>query len=262
MRYIDLDRVRIPDGWKARADKAIEDVANGTRIISRCSTVWSSLKETLSSISHGKCWYCESKEDRSDKDVDHFRPKSVYPWLAFDWNNYRFACTFCNRRRGNDNIEGGAGGKAAEFPLHNGCDHATCADEIPNEVPLLLDPCSPRDVGLLHFLENGYPCARYEDHALRKVRVETSIRLYNLNHPELIERRLSLANKIRRWVSAADRLFDQCDCGNNAIDEAFDGLVDSIHRAISEEAEDSTFARIIVREYQSKPWVEEVLNRA
>lgn len=262
MRYIDLDRIRIPGNWQQRADKATEDVANGTKRISQCNTVWSSLKAIFSSISHGKCWYCESREDRSDKDVDHFRPKSIYPWLAFDWKNYRIACILCNRRRGNENIEGGTGGKADEFPLNDGSAHATCMDEISKEVPLLLDPCSPRDVGLLYFLENGYPCPKYKDHELRKQRVEISIHLYNLNHPEFIERRISLANKLRRWVKTADHLFDQCDCGNNAIDEAFDGLVDNIHSAISEKAEDSTFARIIVREYQSKPWVEEVLNRA
>jgi len=262
MRYIDLDLVRIPNDWQQKADTALESVANQTKTVDQCNLVWSSLKEILSNISSKKCWYCESREDRSDKDVDHYRPKSVYPWLAFDWHNYRFACTFCNRKRSNANTESGTGGKGNDFPLADGCSRATCTEELLQETPLLLDPCSPHDVGLFYFLETGHPCPKYNDHPMRKLRAETSIHLYNLNHPELVERRVALANKLRGWIISANKLFDQCDCGNSAIDEAFDKLVDNIHNAISKEAEDSTFARIIVREYQGILWVEEVLNRA
>lgn len=32
--------------------------------------------------------------------VDHFRPKSKYPHLAYEWDNYRFARTTINSRKG------------------------------------------------------------------------------------------------------------------------------------------------------------------
>ena len=35
-----------------------------------------------------------------DATVDHFLPKSKYPRLAYDWQNYRLSCSFANRAKG------------------------------------------------------------------------------------------------------------------------------------------------------------------
>jgi len=60
---------------------------------------------SLEQLSREKCWYCETKQERSNMAVDHFRPKSGvaecaahpgYWWLALAADNYRFACTYCN----------------------------------------------------------------------------------------------------------------------------------------------------------------------
>ena len=53
------------------------------------SAIWTELKPVLASLSDGKCWYTEAKDRVSYWEVDHFRPKKVYPWLAFDWANFR-----------------------------------------------------------------------------------------------------------------------------------------------------------------------------
>jgi uncharacterized protein (TIGR02646 family) len=262
MRYVDRDRVRIPDDWQEKVATAIADVTSNAKSVSQCSDVWTCLKNNLSQVTNGKCWYCESRQERSDNDVDHFRPKSLYPWLAFDQRNFRFACTFCNRKRKNENLVEGVGGKGNEFPLVVGTSRATNREELDEELPLLIDPCSPRDVGLLDFREDGHPCPSDPEHELRKLKAETSIRLYNLNHGRLIDRRIALASKIRGWITNADKLYKQCDMGNAAIDNAFDSLVDSVYNAISERAEDSIFARKIVEEYQSRQWVKQVLSRA
>jgi 5-methylcytosine-specific restriction endonuclease McrA len=54
------------------------------------------------------CWYCGSPigrvNDRSpprdQHAVEHIRPKSVYPFLAYRARNYSFACTLCNSKKG------------------------------------------------------------------------------------------------------------------------------------------------------------------
>ena len=42
--------------------------------------------------------YCESKITHIDYgDIEHFRPKSKYPNLEFEWSNLGIACVKCNR---------------------------------------------------------------------------------------------------------------------------------------------------------------------
>ena len=40
-----------------------------------------------------RCGYCE---DSAADEVEHFRPKTLYPELAFAWTNYLYACGPCN----------------------------------------------------------------------------------------------------------------------------------------------------------------------
>lgn len=39
------------------------------------------------------CMWCSSSESSQ---VEHYRPKSVYPELALSWDNYLWACSVCN----------------------------------------------------------------------------------------------------------------------------------------------------------------------
>ena len=62
--------------------------------------VWSSdkrVKKAFDTWSNSKCAYCESgiNAHRSQQ-VEHFKPKSLFPSLAYDWSNYFLACNGCN----------------------------------------------------------------------------------------------------------------------------------------------------------------------
>ena len=82
---------------------------------------------------HGEaCAYCLAELTASDRgDVEHFRPKSVYWWLAFDFTNYLLSCSRCNRIL-----------KRAEFPLASGEAGLKYNDgrDEKSEKRLLLDP--------------------------------------------------------------------------------------------------------------------------
>jgi len=97
----------------------------------------------LVDIQKNKCCYCETKDVRSNTDVEHYRPKtaysesligsSMYPgyfWLAYDWDNLFLACQVCNQIFKND-----------FFPIE---DNATRAQRnrlsINNEIPILIHP--------------------------------------------------------------------------------------------------------------------------
>jgi hypothetical protein len=56
---------------------------------------------------HGRiCAYCGSPASDQRGDVEHYRPKSVYPWLTYEYCNYLLGCRVCNSSR-----------KSTEFPL-------------------------------------------------------------------------------------------------------------------------------------------------
>ncbi len=62
------------------------------------SSAWKPAKGALKIDTGGKCAYCEtSTEVVAHGDVEHFRPKSIYWWLAFVFDNYLFSCQICNQ---------------------------------------------------------------------------------------------------------------------------------------------------------------------
>lgn len=59
------------------------------------------VKEAIAEMSNGHCAYCQS-EVRGNQagHVEHFRPKSLFPTLAYEWKNYFLGCEQCNLRKG------------------------------------------------------------------------------------------------------------------------------------------------------------------
>lgn len=59
--------------------------------------IWSGAKDNLKLESHNKCAYCEAPTSAvAFGDVEHFRPKNGYWWLAYCYDNYAYACQICN----------------------------------------------------------------------------------------------------------------------------------------------------------------------
>ena len=58
------------------------------------------VREKLTELCPGlaRCMYCE---DSAANEVEHIRPKDLYPELVFAWRNFLYACGPCNRRKGN-----------------------------------------------------------------------------------------------------------------------------------------------------------------
>ncbi len=60
--------------------------------------IWGDAKPNLRKESFDKCAYCEGVTATvAHGDVEHFRPKSSYWWLAYCYDNYAFACQICNQ---------------------------------------------------------------------------------------------------------------------------------------------------------------------
>jgi uncharacterized protein (TIGR02646 family) len=259
MRRIDQNRIAPDAAWDAMAI-AEEAKLEAGLTLNKCKPVWGKAKDRLKKVSNGKCWYCEARQDRADNAVDHFRPKSIYPWLAFKLSNFRYACTFCNSIR--TNLEtGDSAGKGDHFPLFS-INRAAGIAQLSLEDVVLLDPCKAGDPGLLDFRGDGTPCAKYPTQPKRCARAVQSVKYYHLDHPELVESRRQLALQIKDWIDGADAIYAEVDQGDPKIEQAFSRFVESICRAVAEGAEFSVFARRVVDGFRDRPWVEDLLQFA
>ncbi len=70
------------------------------------SSFWKQAKAQLLIESNNKCAYCETPTRVvAYGDVEHFRPKSVYWWLAYSYENYLPSCGACNQEYKKDFFE-------------------------------------------------------------------------------------------------------------------------------------------------------------
>lgn len=70
------------------------------------SSFWKESKAQLLIESNNKCAYCETPTRVvAYGDVEHFRPKSIYWWLAYSYENYLPSCGACNQEYKKDLFE-------------------------------------------------------------------------------------------------------------------------------------------------------------
>lgn len=76
---------------------------------------WKKAKDALKRESYNKCAYCEADTATvAHGDVEHFRPKSKYWWLALCLDNYVYSCQICNQTYKSDDFP--VGGKTLKAP--------------------------------------------------------------------------------------------------------------------------------------------------
>jgi hypothetical protein len=64
------------------------------------NATFAEVRQTLDRMSpgHARCMYCE---DSLADEIEHIRPKSLYPDEVFSWPNYVRSCSPCNRAKSN-----------------------------------------------------------------------------------------------------------------------------------------------------------------
>lgn len=269
MRYVDLSDLKLPKGWNARAAAAAVKVAAGGEPDAD-GAVWRDLKDGLASLLNDKCWYCETPIPRSDNAVDHFRPKgrcsdatsphNGYRWLAFDKENYRYSCTYCNCYR-KDILLDGKAGKADRFPLLNELNRLYGPGQLHQEEPALLDPYNLDDWELLGCRqEDGSPCAANDD-PIVKMRVQTSIEVYHLNHEPTSTARHSLSASLISEINQAKRFFLQSK-GNVDMKQEFSVVARRIKKAIDKKSPYSGEMIFILKgeRHSDHPWIQRLLE--
>lgn len=106
---------------------------------------WGVLKPIFVQVVSKHCPICSASLGRYNGDVDHYRPKSLYQWLAYEFLNYILLCADCNRAY-----------KRALFPIL-GTRATPNTVNLNDEQPLIINPLmdNPFDYFKLKLLSKG-----------------------------------------------------------------------------------------------------------
>jgi hypothetical protein len=78
-----------------KQQRALLRAGHGTHCFK--SSRWKVVKDQLWIETVNKCAYCEATTRQvAHGDVEHYRPKSIYWWLAYCYDNYLVSCQICN----------------------------------------------------------------------------------------------------------------------------------------------------------------------
>lgn len=185
MRHID----RLPepeilkekhDKWQKQYEKKLEEKPDARPDSSKYAH--RQIIDTLYSMSHGKCFYCETKLSGDYKEVDHCIEVSLNHSKAYCWENLYLACLNCNRKLDNNAIA----------------------------VTTVLDPCHHSDKEIrmhLTFIDEQISAANGS-----KIGLNT-IKKYRLNTDLLDMRRSKWLNRILKVVTSIQS--DMLEDGRN-----------------------------------------------
>jgi len=159
----------------------------------RWSTKSFNFKELFLELCKNVCPICSKDVDIMD-DIDHYRPKSHYWWLTYNYENYLLLCSECDRIL-----------KNTAFPLFDETKRVSNIEhhhKITEEQPLLINPLleDPTPYFWIFFLtKNSYfllaPHIELDENTYEYKKASTTIELYDLNYIKANSSRKSLIRK-------------------------------------------------------------------
>lgn len=282
MRYIDTSSIDVPDDW---LDLAKADLGNNY------PSLWSYFKLAIETLVTKKCWYSESCNIGSINPIDHFRPKANkvkafsskygsldksvwskmnfkgrvgYPYLKFEFSNYRYTCDIVNSSNKKETLDNTTKGKSNFFPLKLNSPLGTTLENINGEQICLLDPCNMTDPGYLTFNEFGKinPHIAALDTSWEYCKVLISIEIYHLHYPNFIEKRKELWDYCKERIELADRIYIKT--AKTLEEEAcLSAYIKELNKKISKSSEFSAVAIDCISFYKKEYiWLDTVFSLA
>ena len=191
------------------------------------------IKEKLK-LMYPTCCFCGVKDQQLE--VEHYRPKSLYYWLAYSWDNLLYSCTKCNKAK-LDKFEI-LGSKIAP-KTDNDTTNINCLSDDYDviEKPLLINPEKVTAGELSEFIYtmDGHVSS---DHP----RVRYTINTCGLDRPNLVESRKAIWDEFTAHFN--DRILNY---HNNP--DALYGAIDSLIRDFVNKAKDESSSFAAFRRY-------------
>ena len=192
-------------------------------------------------MQHHKCCYCEDyiPDSGQGKHVEHFRPKSKFKELTYDWNNLLLACAACN------------GAKLNEFPLSNGGE------------PFLLNPADPTldPEEHIEFLVSDKQAAIPGNGTLiglllgiaipraHSLKGEESIRIIKLSGSHHVKKRKETLDRLLSYYTSLLSESKRVSLGNGDSQEV-NRLTSKLQEAVGADKRYAGLSRTFSREYQ------------
>jgi len=221
---------------------------------------WKKYKDSFAYTQFNKCAFCECDVTKSGYgDVEHYYPKGEvwelsgsgdqrtkkvlspfgYWWLAYEWNNYLFACAKCNQKF-----------KGSYFPIKEKArrlpPNQRPTKRFPKETPLLLNPYGRIDPGKhLEFDLNGLVIKRGGSSFGNE-----TIRTCGLNRVELARARENKALRAHELVQSLRKRGNQKDLS----------LLQDCYKLGRESQEHSGMVRAVFKDSGGLQW-EELVER-
>jgi len=145
------------------------------------------VRDKLKKMYRNKCAYCETKFTRSYINIEHYRPKSKYYFLAYSWSNLLPICQVCNTTKSNhfelsdENLRLKYNNETLQEVQYK-TEHYNLAEK-----PLFIHPDIDDYENLFYFNTKGKMLinTKHRD----KKRIEYTIQRSKLNEQDLLNRR-------------------------------------------------------------------------
>lgn len=167
------------------------------------------IKATLVSAFKGKCAFCDSSlRHISYGDIEHFRPKSVYWWLAADWKNFLLACPRCNSFK-RDKFPLASNSLKINYKIHSTFDEVETAEEPYRQ---LLNPYLDEPELIISYEENAEPVIKLS----ASEKLNNSITVYDLNRIDLVQERFKVLKIVLDQINRTRSALNQYNMIANA----------------------------------------------
>jgi hypothetical protein len=236
------------------------------------------VREILRKMCYGKCAYCESRVTAIyNGDIEHFRPKGTYYWLAADWGNLLFACPFCNQTHthviaADGEIKEVVQGKLDQFPLFTEeyrltidqgniflSDVNTYKKAFDREEAqrLLIRPCTDENVeGFFKYDDHGVMLVGDGLDPVARRKAEKSIQVYALQRLGLVQAReaklIQIKGQIRRLeyaIADLNKYFESSEEARTWYEGIVRKEMQQLIRFQDPDQEYAGLARYIIRKY-------------
>jgi hypothetical protein len=225
-----------------------------------------------------KCAYCETNYAAvGPVHVEHYRPKAGvaeepshcgYWWLASDWTNLLPSCTDCNCERWQSTVEDAPEfaqgerpdtfcyGKGNKFPLKGPHRAKGPRSKYQNEDALLIDP-TRRDpelhIGWTIIKDRSFATPLWDaSNGIADPHGLTSVQIYGLNRPDLVDARTRVLGDIRLRVNRLrKRIAQATSMTTEDLEEATANLIGEIREVAALAGKDRAYSAAISSEFRS-----------
>ncbi len=196
-------------------------------------------KESLKKLYNQKCAFCEqqiavcidTELNDCSSTVEHYRPKSIYYWLAYSWDNLLWCCHRCNQNKSNSfKVESKRVEHNVKFKdnIHSS---ATIYHSIEN--PKIIHPELESILNKLSFVDGIIDSS--------DSRVKYTIQTCELDRDDLNEKRLAI---LENFVTEAKK--------RNRLNKSYNDILDNLKKDfMSEKSEFRALKYWMLRNHKS-----------